>query len=335
MKAYKGFNLDMTCRDFKYQEGKTYEESEAILCEKGFHACTNPLDCLRYYTSHKSVYHEVELEDVVTDTILKTEPDTKICGKKITIGKELTIDDIVDISFSQIMKERENCQTICDSEFVNDRFICCSTQENSSKFINNVTSKIFTKSKETINVGDGSDIVMCDSCINLVNVSRYTIIYNNHELNSITNNGSYGIIVNTAPFVAINCMTTYCSIISNANSCHIKITSGTDTHINGDGNCIHSPGTNNSISVKGNNTKLFITGTNNVISVEGNDNRLFITGTNEFKVSEGTVVSLVIAFIHNGETFADSRIIVAGENSEIKPNVRYCYRKGCLIEMNM
>ena len=72
MKAYKGFNLDMTCRDFKYEEGKTYEESEAILCEKGFHACINPINCLRYYTLHKSVYHEVELEDVVTDIILET-----------------------------------------------------------------------------------------------------------------------------------------------------------------------------------------------------------------------------------------------------------------------
>ena len=25
MKAYKGFNPDMTCRGFKYEEGKTYE----------------------------------------------------------------------------------------------------------------------------------------------------------------------------------------------------------------------------------------------------------------------------------------------------------------------
>lgn len=335
MKAYKGFNLDMTCRRFQFEEGKTYEESEAILCKKGFHACTNPIDCLRYYKSHKSVYHEVELEDVVTDTIRKTELDTKICGKKITIGKKLTIDDIVNISFSQIMKERENCQTICDLEFVNDRFICCSTQENSSKLINNVTSTVFTKSDETINVSDGSNIVMCSSGISLVNTSRYNIIYNDHGSNSITNSSEYNIIVNTASFVAINCMTTYCSIISNANSGNIKITSGTDTHIKGDGNCIHSLGTNNSISVKGNNNKLFINGTNNIISVEGKNNRLFITGTNEFKVSEGTVVSLVTAFIPNGDTFSDSRIIVARENSEIKPNVRYCYRSECLIEINM
>lgn len=31
MKAYKGFNPDMTCRGFQYEEGKTYETDEATL----------------------------------------------------------------------------------------------------------------------------------------------------------------------------------------------------------------------------------------------------------------------------------------------------------------
>ena len=38
-KAYKGFNADMTCREFQYEEGKTYEfEGEPELCKCGFHA---------------------------------------------------------------------------------------------------------------------------------------------------------------------------------------------------------------------------------------------------------------------------------------------------------
>ena len=46
MKAYKGFNRDMTCRDFQYEEGKEYHEATANLCNAGFHACERPLDCL-------------------------------------------------------------------------------------------------------------------------------------------------------------------------------------------------------------------------------------------------------------------------------------------------
>ena len=35
MKAYKGFNKDMTCRGFQYESGNTYEEPTAKLCDSG------------------------------------------------------------------------------------------------------------------------------------------------------------------------------------------------------------------------------------------------------------------------------------------------------------
>lgn len=34
--GFKGFNKDMTCRDFQYEEGKTYKmEEEPEICKKG------------------------------------------------------------------------------------------------------------------------------------------------------------------------------------------------------------------------------------------------------------------------------------------------------------
>lgn len=62
IKAYKGFNEDMTCRKFQFEEGKEYTEERAKLCEAGFHACEMPLDCFGYYPPSRSVYHEVELD---------------------------------------------------------------------------------------------------------------------------------------------------------------------------------------------------------------------------------------------------------------------------------
>ena len=111
MKAYKGFNKDMTCtpdgcKPFQYKEGETYEEPEADLCAKGFHACLDPLDCLNYYNICDSVYHEVELDDVSEH---REKNDTKVCGKKIRIGAKLSIKDIVkasvDFTMDRVKKE--------------------------------------------------------------------------------------------------------------------------------------------------------------------------------------------------------------------------------------
>ena len=87
MKAYKGFNKDMTCRGFQYEEGKTYETDEAKMCESGFHACEDPLDCFSYYYPSESVYREVEIEDNGE----RQSNDTKVVGKKITIGAEISV----------------------------------------------------------------------------------------------------------------------------------------------------------------------------------------------------------------------------------------------------
>ena len=106
MKAYKGFNKDMTCRGFQFEEGKTYEEKEARLCEKGFHACLNPLDCMGYYFLNNSVYHEVELDGVSDE---RHAEDTKVAAKKITIGARLDIAGMVkgaiDFVFASVKKD--------------------------------------------------------------------------------------------------------------------------------------------------------------------------------------------------------------------------------------
>ena len=94
-KYYKGFNKDMTCRGFQFEEGKSYKEDKAKLCESGFHACENPLDCFGYYAPGESVYHEVELDDVSPER----RGDTKVVGKAIKIGAKLDIGQIIKAHF--------------------------------------------------------------------------------------------------------------------------------------------------------------------------------------------------------------------------------------------
>ena len=96
MKAYKGFNRDMTCRGFQYEEGKTYETDKAELCKKGFHACEDAVDCFGYYTPGESEYHEVELEDVSE----QRDSDSKVAAKKIRIGAKLSIAKMVEAAIN-------------------------------------------------------------------------------------------------------------------------------------------------------------------------------------------------------------------------------------------
>ena len=101
MKAYKGFNRDMTCRDFKYEEGKEYTTPKAKCCSTGFHACEYPLDCLDYYNpGNGSVYHEVELDgDIDHDGC-----DTKVAATKIKIGAQLSIAGLVKAAIDYTKK---------------------------------------------------------------------------------------------------------------------------------------------------------------------------------------------------------------------------------------
>lgn len=82
--AYKGFNKDLTCRDFQYEIGKEYEEKEVSLCESGFHACENPFDVLDYY---EDILNHRFCEVEQYGTIKKD--NKKQASSKIKIVKEI------------------------------------------------------------------------------------------------------------------------------------------------------------------------------------------------------------------------------------------------------
>ena len=105
-RAFKGFNKDLTCRGFQYEEGKEFETERAECCEEGFHACEYPLDCFGYYNPAQSVFHEVELDGDIDE---RGDGDTKLCATKIKIGARLTIAGLVkaaiDFTMSRVNKE--------------------------------------------------------------------------------------------------------------------------------------------------------------------------------------------------------------------------------------
>ena len=108
MRAFKGFNKDMTCRDFQYEEGKEFHTDKAKCCNEGFHACEYPLDCFGYYNPSGSVFHEVEL----SGDIDKSNGDSKVCSTDIKIGAQLSIAGLVkaaiEFTMSKVNKEADS-----------------------------------------------------------------------------------------------------------------------------------------------------------------------------------------------------------------------------------
>ena len=109
IKAYKAFDKDLSCRGFKYEVGKEYEETGDIkACEKGFHACPYPLDVFGYYPPAGSRFCEVEQSGKIDDS-----KSNKVCSSKIRIGAELDIRGLVKAAVSYV---KERCTNECNAE---------------------------------------------------------------------------------------------------------------------------------------------------------------------------------------------------------------------------
>ena len=85
IKGYKGFDKNMQCRGFQYEEGKEYECERAEACKEGFHLCEYPLDVFNYYSPAESLFAEVE----GSGNIDRHDKDSKIACTKIKIGASI------------------------------------------------------------------------------------------------------------------------------------------------------------------------------------------------------------------------------------------------------
>lgn len=92
MKAFKGMDKNMRCRDFQFEQGKTYETDGPIkVCDNGFHACKRPLDVFAHYPPASSRYFEVEQGGEISEAC----DDSKIASSQIKIGAEIGIPGLI------------------------------------------------------------------------------------------------------------------------------------------------------------------------------------------------------------------------------------------------
>ena len=98
--GYKGFDRNMKCKDFQFENGKTFTHSGTVsLCNSGFHFCENPLDVLRYYGPATSKYAEVK-GDGVSD---EKEQDSKRVSSTLHVGADLSLSALIGLGVKFVL----------------------------------------------------------------------------------------------------------------------------------------------------------------------------------------------------------------------------------------
>ena len=197
---YKGFDKDMKCRGFQFEEGKTYETDEAKLCEKGFHACECPLDVFRYYApcdekGNIQKFHEVTLKGVSPER----KEDSKVCAKEITVGAELNFLGLakahVEWVKSQSGDERAETGDYSAASNTGD----CSAASNTGDCSAATNTGNYSAATNT---GDCSAASNTGDCSAATNTGNYSAATNTGDYSAATNTGDYSAASNTGNYSA-------------------------------------------------------------------------------------------------------------------------------------
>ena len=176
MKTYKGFDKDLKCRGFQYEIGKEYEEEEAKACEKGFHACKNPLEVFSYYPPcDGNRYCEVEQDGELSEH----NADSKVASTKIKIGVELGLKGLIQAGVSFIL-DRVNWK---DDAATNTGFQSAATNTGNYSAATNTGNQ-----SAATNTGDQSAAT---------NTGNYSAATNTGDQSAATNTGNYSAATNT------------------------------------------------------------------------------------------------------------------------------------------
>lgn len=86
--TFKATDENMCCKHFQYSLNKKYETDCAVLCECGFHFCTNAFDLLNYYSGE--IGRTVRFFEVKVDKVTEEHSsDSKRVCKEITLLREI------------------------------------------------------------------------------------------------------------------------------------------------------------------------------------------------------------------------------------------------------
>lgn len=99
MITYKGTDRNMTCRGYQFKLNRVYKEEKAVLCERGFHSCIEPLSVFSHYPPIDGTRYFQCKSSGQIDRHFGIIPDNKIASTEICLKKELSLEDLIEAQF--------------------------------------------------------------------------------------------------------------------------------------------------------------------------------------------------------------------------------------------
>ena len=317
IKAYKGFNTDLTCRDFQYEVGKEYEQKGKMeACENGFHACENPMDVFGYYPPNNSRYCEVEQSGTIDRS------QDKIASSKIRIQCEIGLSGIINAGVKFILdkvnwKNDNATNTGNYSAATNTGYRSAATNTGHSSTATNTGH-----SSAATNTGDFSAATNTGHSSAATNTGDFSAATNTGNYSAATNTGNYSAATNTGNSSAATNTGNYSTATNTGNYSAATNTGNYSTATN-TGN--YSAATNTGHSSAATNT-----GNYSTAKVEGKESIAIVTGKDS-KACGALGCWLVLTERDERNVIIEVKAVrVDGET--IKENTWYKLKDGQIIE---
>ena len=330
IKAYKGFNSDMTCRHFKFKVGKEYEESGKIkACKNGFHACENPMDVFGYYPPSNSRYCEVEQSGSID------RGEDKIASSKIRIQCEIGLSGIIQAGV----------------KFILDKVNWKNNNATNTGYRSSAANTGYRSS--AANTGDCSTAANTGDCSTAANTGDHSSAANTGDCSTAANTGYRSSAANTGDHsTAVNtgdCSTAantgYRSSAANTGDCSTAANTGYRSSAANTGDCSTAANTGDCSSAAntgyrssavntGDCSSAANTGNHSTAKVEGKESIAIVTGIDSKACGAlGCWLVLTERCEWNGETYPIKEVkAVRVDGKTIKPNTWYKLENGQIIE---
>ena len=312
IKAYKGFNTDLTCRDFQYEVGKEYEQKGKIeVCENGFHTCENPMDVFGYYPPNKSRYCSVEQSGTIGRS------QDKIASSKIRIQCEIGLSGIIQAGVKFIL-DKVNWK---DDNATNTGYQSAATNTGYQSAASNTGDQ-----SAASNTGDQSAATNTGYRSAATNTGYRSAATNTGDYSAATNTGNQSAASNTGDRSAAT-NTGYQSAATNTG----YRSAATNT---GDQSAASNTGDRSAATNTGNQSAATNTGYRSAAKVEGKESIAIVTGRDSKACGIlGCWLVLTERGKWNGETYPIKEVkAVRVDGETIKENTWYKLENGQIIE---